>query len=335
MKRVFSGVQPTGKLHLGNYIGALSVWAANQDMYHNVFCVADLHAITVPDAIDPVKLREKTREVAGLFLASGIDPKKSIVFVQSHVHEHAEMAWLLACVTPVGWLYRMTQFKEKSKNSESVGTGLLEYPVLQAADILLYDTDLVPVGEDQKQHIEISRDIAQRFNNLFGEVLVLPEPLIRASGARIMGLDDPEAKMSKSTGEIKKGHSIGLLDAPDEIRRAIARATTDSGNEALFDSAKSGVRNLLTLYEVLSGESRATIEERFHGKGYGTLKKQVGELAVEKLRPVREKYTELRADPAYLDTVLADGAERARAVAQKTLQRVKEKMGLDTYKKPA
>ena len=210
-KQVFSGVQPTGKLHLGNYIGTLSQWVENQTRYDNIFCIVDLHALTIPEAVRPALLREKIREVATLYLACGVDPEKSIVFVQSHIPAHAELTWILNCVTPVGWIERMTQYKSKAAQVESVSTGLLDYPVLQAADILLYRTDLVPVGEDQKQHVELAADIAHRFNRLFGEAFVIPQPLMRAEGARIMGLDDPMTKMSKSLGEIRKGHAIGLM----------------------------------------------------------------------------------------------------------------------------
>ena len=332
-RRVFSGVQPTGKLHIGNYVGALSLWSQNQASFDNIFCVVDMHAITIPEAVNPVVLKEKTIDVAALYMACGIDPKKSTIFIQSHVPEHAELQWILNCVTPIGWLYRMTQFKAKSKDTESVGIGLLDYPVLQAADILLYDTDFVPVGEDQKQHIELARDIAQRFNNLFNCPLRLPEPLIRESGAKIMGLDDPEIKMSKSIGEKKKGHSIGLLDSPDEIRHAIMRATTDSSNEARFDHADSGVRNLLVLYEVLSKKDRSCIEAEFHGKGYGTLKKAVVEIVIETLRPIQIRYSKIRTDKDYIDSVLSIGAERARSIASPMIDKIKNAIGFVPYMK--
>lgn len=326
-KRVFSGVQPTGKLHIGNYVGAISQWAENQDEFDNIFCVVDLHAITIPEAIDPKAFRAKNLEVAALYIACGIDPAKSTIFLQSHVPEHSELSWLLNCLTPLGWLYRMTQFKSKSGGSESVGTGLLDYPVLMAADILLYDTHFVPVGEDQKQHIEFTRDLAQRANTMFNTGLIIPEAQIRASGARVMGLDDPEGKMSKSTGEQKKGHSIGILDEPNVIKKAIMSATTDCENEARFDHAGAGVKNLLTLYEVMSKKPRAEIEAEFHGQGYGKLKKALVELTVEHLRPVREGYADLMNNQDHLLSVLNQGAERARSIAAGTVTRVRDAMG--------
>ena len=327
-KRVFSGVQPSGKLHIGNYVGALSQWVEMQDQFDNIFCVVDLHAITIPEAIKPTDLRAKTREVAALYIACGIDPQTSAIFCQSDVKEHAELAWVLNCLTPIGWLERMTQYKSKSERVKSIGTGLLVYPVLQAADILLYDTNVVPVGEDQKQHIEITRDIAQRFNSLFGETFVLPDPLIRKEGARVMGLDDPETKMSKSIGEQKKGHSIGLLDDEKDIKKAIMSSVTDSGMETRFGHAGAGVINLMTLYQVMTGETREKIEAQFEGKGYGTLKKALLEATLEKLRPVRAKYEELTADPHHIDAILKDGANRIRPIAERTMQRVKQAVGL-------
>lgn len=326
-KRVFSGVQPTGKLHIGNYVGAISQWAENQDDYDNIFCVVDLHAITIPEAIEPKAFRAKCLEVAALYIACGIDPAKSTIFMQSHVAEHSELAWLLNCMAPLGWLYRMTQFKSKSGGSDSVGTGLLDYPVLMAADILLYDTHFVPVGDDQKQHIEFTRDLAQRVNTMFNTGLVIPEAQIRKSGARVMGLDDPEGKMSKSTGEQKKGHSIGILDEPNVIKKAIMSATTDCENEARFDHAGAGVRNLLTLYEVMSKQPREQIEAEFHGQGYGKLKKALVELTVEHLRPVRERYADLMNNQDHLQDVLKTGADRARSIAAQTCTRVRDAMG--------
>jgi tryptophanyl-tRNA synthetase len=327
-KRVFSGIQPTGKLHIGNYIGAISQWVAQQAAFDNIFCIVDLHALTIPEAVDPAELRRKTREVAAIYLAAGIDPAQSAIFIQSHVPVHAELTWILNCVTPVGWLERMTQYKTKAVQLESIGTGLLDYPVLQAADILLYDTDLVPVGEDQKQHIELARDIAQRFNRLFGPAFVLPEPQIRASGARIMGLDDPTAKMSKSLGAQHAGHAIGLTDPPAVIRDAIMRAVTDSGREVRFAHASPGVQNLLLIYEILSGQSRAAVEAHFAGQGYGALKREVADLVIAALTPLRERYAQVLADPGYLEQVLRDGAERVRPIADATLNRVKELTGL-------
>lgn len=326
-KRVFSGVQPTGKLHIGNYIGAISQWAENQDEFDNIFCVVDLHAITVPEAISPAAFRANTLGMAALYLACGIDPDKSTIFLQSHVPEHSELTWLLNCMAPLGWLYRMTQFKAKAGTNESVGTGLLDYPVLMAADILLYDTQCVPVGEDQKQHIEFARDLAQRCNTMFNTGFVIPDPQIRASGARVMGLDDPETKMSKSIGEQKKGHAIGILDEPSVIKKAIMSATTDSGNEARFDHASPGVKNMLVLYEVMSKKPRAEIEAEFHGQGYGKLKKALVELTVETLRPVQERYADLMKNQDHLLGVLDSGARQARGIAAQTVTRVRDAMG--------
>ena len=326
--RVFSGVQPTGDLHLGTYTGALTQWVANQGERDNIFCVVDLHALTVPEAIDPVTLRDQVRSVAALFFAAGIDPERSTVFVQSHVREHAEVTWLLNCVTPLGWLYRMTQFKSKSEGRDSVGTGLLDYPVLQAVDILLYDTDVVPVGEDQVQHIELTRDIAARFNGLFGEVFKLPKAEIPKAGARIMGLDDPLVKMSKSISVTTPGHAINLLDDPKTVRRTIMAAVTDSERELRFEHASPGVRNLLTIYQVLSGKSMANIEAELEGGGYGTLKKALVEVVVGTLEPLQARYAELMGDKAELDAILAAGADKARAVASVTAHRARAAMGV-------
>ena len=276
-KRVFSGIQPTGSIHIGNYLGAMQHWVARQEKFDNIFCIVDLHAITIPQ--EATELRAKTRELAGLLLAVGIDPDKSVIFVQSHIKEHAELTWILNCLTPVGWLFRMTQYKDKSEKQEIVSAGLLDYPVLMAADILLYDSHYVPVGEDQKQHVELSRDIAQRVNSMYGEVFVLPEPVIAEVGARIMGLDDPTKKMSKS--ETGQGHAINILDTPDEITRKIKRATTDSLRDIVFDEKRPGVYNLLTIYEILSGMKRDEIVAHFDGKGYGDLKSELAELVVE------------------------------------------------------
>lgn len=327
-QRVFSGVQPTGKLHIGNYVGALSLWAENQDRFDNLFCVVDLHALTIPEAVNPKILHAKTRETAALYVACGIDPQRSTIFVQSAVTAHAELAWVLNCVTPLGWLERMTQYKSKSIRQESVGTGLLDYPVLQAADILLYEADLVPVGEDQRQHVELTRDIAGRFNHLFGEVFVLPQPLIRSSGARIMALDDPTMKMSKSIGETTPGHSIGLIDSPEVIRKAVMRSTTDSGSDTRFDSAGPGVVNLLTLFEVLSGLSRDQIEAEFEGKGYGYLKRTVADQVIASLEPIQRRFRDLMDNQTYLEDMLKAGADRAAEQADRMLTKVKELTGL-------
>lgn len=327
-RRVFSGIQPTGRLHLGNYLGALSPWVGLQRRYDCIFCIADLHALTVPGAMPPERLRQKTVETAALLLACGIDPQRSAVFVQSRVSAHAELAWILSCATPVGWLERMTQYKSKAGRLTTVSAALLVYPILQAADILLYKTHLVPVGEDQKQHIELARDVVQRFHSLFGEVFVIPEPLIRPGGARIMGLDDPTVKMSKSLAEMRTGHAIGLTDSPEAIRRAVMQAVTDSGNEVRFDRASPGVRNLLEIYAALSRQDQAEAEARFSGRGYGRLKREVADAAIAALGPIREEYERLMRDPDALDRGLAKGADRVRPIAQATLEEVKRLVGL-------
>jgi len=323
--RVFSGIQPSGNLHIGNYLGAIQQWVAGQGQKTNFICIVDLHAITVPQ--NPADLRRQTRELAALLLACGIDPQQTTLFVQSHVRAHAECSWVFSCITPLGWLERMTQYKAKAQKQESVMTGLLTYPVLMAADILLYDADEVPVGEDQKQHIELTRDLAQRFNYLFGETFVIPKPVIRESGARIMGLDDPTVKMSKS--ETARGHAIRIIDDPDEIRWAIKRAVTDSFNEIRFsdEPERAGVNNLLQIYELLTGRSRPEIEAHFAGKGYGALKRELAEVVIEALRPIRERYYQLMDDPAELDRILAIGAEQARAVAEPKMTLILERVG--------
>ena len=328
-KRVLSGIQPSGNIHLGNYLGAVKNWVAGQDEKENFFCVVDLHSLTVPQ--DPVELRFQTRALAAMLLAAGIDPQKSTLFVQSHVTAHAEACWLLNCVTPLGWLQRMTQFKDKSAKQESVLVGLLDYPVLQAADILLYDAHEVPVGEDQKQHIELTRDIAQRFNHMYEEeFFTLPEPKIPTIGARLMGLDDPTAKMSKSMAHVR-GHAVRLLDDPKEILRSFKKAVTDSGNEIRFsdDPEKAGVNNLLGIYKAVTGKPNDEVEADFaNARGYGDLKKGVAEVVIEYLAPLQARYKALMDDPAELDRILAIGAEQATAVAQPKVDAMKEMMGL-------
>jgi tryptophanyl-tRNA synthetase len=323
--RVFSGIQPSGMLHIGNYLGAVQQWVQGQSEKTNFICVVDLHTITIPQ--EPATLRRQTRELTALLIASGIDPQQTTLFVQSHVSAHAEGCWVFNCITPLGWLERMTQYKTKAQKQESVLTGLLDYPVLQAADILLYDTDEVPVGEDQKQHVELCRDIAQRFNHLFGETFVVPKPVIRESGARIMALNDPTVKMSKS--DATRGHAIRIVDTPEEIRWAAKRAVTDSKGEIAFseEPERAGVNNLLQIYELFTGQSREAILQHFAGKGYGALKTDVAEAIIEGLRPIRERFYQLMDDPAELDRILAIGAEQARAVAAPKLREVYERVG--------
>ncbi len=332
-KRVLSGVQPTGALHIGNYLGALKQWVKLQDTYDNYFCVVDLHTLTVPEVVKADVLREKSLEVAALYIASGIDPVKSTIFIQSEVSAHAELAWVLTCTTPLGWLYRMTQFKSKSEGADSVGTGLLTYPVLQAADILLYDADLVPVGADQIQHIELARDVAQRFNELFarkGEkpVFKLPKHMVPPAGARVMGLDDATKKMSKSIAEKVPGHAVAVLDAPNVAKKAIMRAVTDTGSELRWAEASEGVKNLVSIYAAFSGENMDDVAARYEGRGYGYLKKDVVDVMEAGLLPVRARYAELRKEDGYLREILDQGAERARAVATPVLKRAQTACGL-------
>ena len=325
MRRVFSGVQPTGNIHLGNYLGALRQFVELQEDHECIYCIVDEHAITVPQ--DPKELRQHILDVAALYMAIGIDPKKSIIFVQSSVPGHAELGWILCCSSYTGELYRMTQFKAKSGGKESVGTGLLTYPVLMAADILLYDTDVVPVGNDQKQHIELCRDIAIRVNHRFGDdTFVVPDGRFMKAGARIMALDDPTQKMSKSAVNV---HSrISLLDPDNKIKKSIMRATTDSDGQIRFDPEnKPGVSNLLNIYSAFSGEDVAAIAARFEGKGYGDLKKELVGITQDALRPIKENYEEIRQSEELLK-VLRDGAERANAIAEKTMKRVRDKFGM-------
>jgi len=323
-KRVFSGVQPSGNFHLGNYIGATKNWVANQHLYDNIFCIVDLHALTVPQ--DPHLLYQKTRELALVYLACGLDLEHCAIFVQSHVAAHSELTWLLNCVTPLGWLERMTQYKDKSAKQDSIGTGLIDYPVLMAADIILYDTHFVPVGEDQKQHIELTRDIAQRFNHLYGDTFVIPEAIIPKAGARIMGLDEPTTKMSKSSDKV--GHALNLLDSPDVLRKAIMRATTDSLNNIAFSEEQPGVLNLLTIYQAVTNKTQDEILADFTGQGYGNLKKQVAEAVLATIEPIQKRYHEMAADPAYIEQVLKDGADKVRPIAEHRLYVAQRNLGL-------
>lgn len=327
-KRVLSGIQPSGNLTIGNYIGALRQWVAEQDVFDCFFCVVDLHAITLPQ--DAAALRAKTREVAALYIAAGIDPQKATVFVQSHIAAHSELAWILTCLTPLGWLNRMTQFKDKSakQQQDSIGAGLLNYPILMAADILLYQANAVPVGDDQRQHLEFTRDLAQRFNHLYGDIFTLPEAMIPKEGARIMGLDDPLAKMSKS--EASEYHAIYLLDKPDVARKKIMRSVTDSHRDIRFsdDPERAGVDNLLTIYQSLTGQSKEEIEKQFeNARGYGDLKSAVADTVIDYLTPLQQRYHEIMEEGGFLDQVLAAGAERAASVANKTLAAAKERVG--------
>ena len=324
MKRVFSGVQPTGNLHIGNYLGALKQFVELQDDHECIYCVVDMHSITVPQ--DPKELKSHTLDIAALYMAVGIDPKKSIIFAQSTVPGHAELNWILTCNSYTGELSRMTQYKQKSHGAESAPTGLFMYPVLMAADILLYDTDIVPVGNDQKQHIELTRDLAIRINNKYGETFVVPEGRFMKAGARVMALDDPTSKMSKSApNEMSR---ISLLDEPNKIKKAIMRSTTDSEGVIRFDiENKPGISNLLSIYSAFSGKTVEQLEKDYEGSGYGQFKKDLVEVAVDALTPIRERFNEIRNSQELLD-VMKNGAERANAIAEPVGKRAKERFGL-------
>ena len=319
-------MQPTGNLHIGNYLGALKNWVRIQHDYECIFCIVDLHAVTVYQ--DPAELRGKINETAALYLAAGIDPDDCAIMVQSAVPAHAELAWMLTCVTPIGWLERMTQYKMKAAKQESTGDGILQYPVLMAADILLYQAGIVPVGEDQAQHLELTRDIAQRFNSLYSDTFVVPNTSLPTVGARIMGLDDPTQKMSKSATGMN--HAVALLDPPAKIRKTIMRATTDSLPAVDFDTAGPGVLNLLAIYQAFSGESDGAMKATFTNMRYGDLKKQVAEMVISHLEPFQQRYRDITADPAYLASVLRDGAQRVAPIANQTVHTVKQRMGLYT-----
>lgn len=323
MKRIFSGVQPTGNFHLGNYIGALRNWVELQGEYESLFCIVNLHAITL--AQDPKALAAKTRDLARIYLAAGIDPQSAIIFIQSDVPEHAELAWILNCATRVAELERMTQYKDKAaKQKEGIPAGILNYPVLMAADILLYQTDLVPVGHDQKQHLELTRDLAERFNRDYGETFRVPDPFIPKVGARIQSLSDPTKKMSKS--DDNAAGSIFLLDDADTVRRKFKRAVTDSGTEIRFDEKRPAITNLLTIYQVLTGKDAQEVESHFAGKGYAQLKSDLAEATVEFLRPLQERARGYSDEE--LERILNDGRERAQVIARQTLDEVKERMGI-------
>ena len=325
-KRVFSGIQPTGNLHLGNYLGALRNWTQTQQEYDNIFCIVDLHALTMP--IDPKELRHSVRQLAALYLATGLNPDYCKLFVQSHVHEHTEASWIMTCFTPMGWLNRMTQFKSKAgENLETVGTGLYCYPVLMACDILLYQTNYVPVGDDQRQHVEFTRDLAQRFNSLYKKrVFTIPEAQIREVGARIMSLEDPTKKMSKS--DPNPFSRINLLDDPKTIKQKIGRATTDSERLVTFDPERPGIYNLLMIYQSLTGQPQQEIEAEFAGKGYGDFKAALTERLVATLEPIQKRYHELMNDSATLEGILKAGADQVRPMAARTLQDIKNVVGL-------
>ncbi|MCX7016329.1 MAG: tryptophan--tRNA ligase [Candidatus Sumerlaeota bacterium] len=321
---LFSGIQPSGNLMIGNYLGALKQWVALQDQFDCLFCLVDLHAITVRQ--DPLALRRRTYDFLALYIACGIDPRKNAFFVQSHIPQHAQLAWILNCFTYMGELSRMTQFKEKArKGPENENAGLFDYPVLMAADILLYQTNQVPVGEDQKQHLELTRDLAQRFNGVYGEVFAIPEPYIPGIGARIMGLQDPTAKMSKS--DVNTYNYIPLLDEPSAIRRKVMKAVTDSGSEIVRDPARPGISNLISIYASATDEPPEEVESRYRGKGYAPFKRDLADALVALLEPIQARYRDIRDDAPAFDALLRAGAETARVRAQRTLDRVHDAVG--------
>jgi len=328
MKRIFSGIKPSGPLHLGNYLGALRNWVELQREYESFFCIVNLHAITVPQ--DPKELRERTRETARLYLALGIDPQISTVFIQSDVADHAELTWLLNCVARISELERMTQFKDKARKQIESGVGLFDYPVLMAADILLYQTDLVPVGEDQKQHLELTRDLAIRFNRDYGETFRIPEAFIPKVGARIMSLSDPSKKMSKSDDEGDAG-CVMLMDSADIVQRKFKRAVTDSGTDIRFDEKRPAISNLLTIFQLLTGQGPEDVEAHFSGKGYAMLKQELADLTIAFLRPLQERAGAIDSDK--LEDILESGAARARQIAGTTLRSAKANMGITGAKR--
>ncbi len=321
---LFSGIQPTGNVHIGNYLGAIKQWVELQKTYQSLICIVDLHAITVPQ--EPVALRENTLRMARLLIACGINPEESVLFVQSHVPAHAELAWILNTITPLGELERMTQYKDKKEDAGNLA-GLFNYPVLMAADILLYQTDVVPVGDDQQQHLELTRTLANKFNNRFGDTFTIPQALIPKDTARIMGLDDPTKKMSKSAASAN--NYISLLDEPDEIRRKIKITVTDSGSEIVYDEGgKPTIANLMRIYQAFSAIPLKEIETRWTSRGYADFKRDLAELLIEKLAPIQERYRILSSDDKSTEEILADGAKSAHVIAEKTLHDVYEKVGL-------
>ncbi|MGI6039476.1 MAG: tryptophan--tRNA ligase [Clostridiales bacterium] len=324
-KRIFSGIKPTGDLTLGSYIGAIKNWVELQNEYLCLYCIVDMHAITIRN--DPETLRRRSLEQLAQYVASGLDPERNIIYIQSHVPQHAELSWILGCYSMLGELNRMTQYKDKvSKGEENLNAGIYTYPVLMAADILLYQSDLVPVGEDQKQHVELCRDIAIRFNHVYGETFKVPEPFVPKVGARIKSLTDPESKMSKSDDDPQG--SIFIMDSPDQILKKVKRAVTDMENRVTFDTEKQpGISNLMTIYSSATGKDFDVITEEFEGKGYGAFKNAVAEAVIELLRPIREKSEEILADRAYLTEIYTSGAKRAAELAEPTLKLVVEKLG--------
>ena len=325
-KRVISGIQPTGKIHLGNYLGAVKNWVDSQNIYENIFFIANSHSITMPQ--NPKELESNTYAIAAMLLACGIDTEKSTIFIQSQIDYHPALAWILDCNISMGDMGRMTQFKDKSakQSAQKASVGLFNYPALMAADILLYDVDFVPVGQDQKQHLELTRNVAIKFNRDYGECFKIQEPIIHKIGAKIMGLDNPQIKMSKS--QKGENHAIFLLDSPETITRKIKKATTDSMGLIAFDDSRAGLYNLLCMYEIFSTQSREAIEAEFAGKGYGELKSRLSDLLVESLRPIREKYEKLMLEQGYIKQILESSADKVRPIAKATYERAKNLIGL-------
>lgn len=323
-KVIFSGIKPSGDLTLGNYLGAIKNWVKLQEEYDCYYCVVDLHAVTVAQV--PAELRKRTLEILAIYIASGIDPEKNTLFIQSHVSAHCEASWLLTCYTHMGELSRMTQYKDKAKSSgESIGAGLFNYPILMAADVLLYGTDLVPVGKDQVQHLELCRDIAQRFNHLYSPTFTIPEPYVAKTGAKIMDLQDPSKKMAKS--EENPNGSIQIMDSPEIIRRKISRAVTDSLGVVKYNDEQTGVKNLITILSTITGMSIEEIESKYEGIGYATFKSDVAEAIIGELEPIQKKVQELLSNKSYLEEIYKRGAEKANYVANKTLRKMQKKIG--------
>ena len=325
-KRVLSGIQATGKLTLGNYLGALNTWVKMQEEYDCYYMIADLHTLTVRREAE--ELRQNTLNLIAMYIAAGLDPEKNTIFIQSHIPAHSELSWILGCYTYIGELNRMTQYKDKSaKHADNINSGLFTYPVLMAADILLYKADLVPVGEDQKQHLELTRDIAERFNSIYGNTFVIPEAYTKKEGARIMGLQNPEAKMSKSS--TNPNDVIFLEDEPEEIMKKFKKAVTDSDGIVKYNpETKPGISNLMEIYSVVTGKTMQEIEKEFEGQGYGVFKETVGIAVTQKLKPVQERYKELKANKEYLESIYRKGAQKASEIANKTIEDVKNKVGL-------
>ncbi len=322
-KRIFSGIQPTGLVHIGNYLGAIKNWVALQNKYDSIFCIVDLHALTIPNSSN--QMQKRIFDLATTLLAAGLNPQKCLIFVQSHVPEHTELTWLLNTVTPIGELERMTQFKEKAKHfRQNINMGLFDYPVLMASDILLYQTNLVPVGEDQRQHVELTRIIARKFNQRYGQTFVMPECLIQKSGARIMSLNDPTEKMSKSSPQ----SYLSINDSPSLIKEKIKKAVTDSGKEIKYSPQKPAIANLITIYSVFSNLSPSQIEKKYQGQGYAQFKEDLAKIVIKGIKPFQEKKKALEKKPTEINKILTQGAKKARPMAQKTLQQVKQKMGL-------